>query len=70
MRTDYCGELSKDNIDQTVEICGWVNRRRDHGGVIFLDMRDKRGIVQIVINPDNADFALAESIHWSSYCQR
>ena len=62
MRTDYCGELSKDNIDQTVEICGWVNRRRDHGGVIFLDMRDKRGIVQIVINPDNADFALAESI--------
>ncbi len=62
MRTHYCGELSKDNIDQTVEICGWVNRRRDHGGVIFLDMRDKRGIVQIVINPDNADFALAESI--------
>jgi len=45
MRTDYCGELSKDNIDQTVEICGWVNRRRDHGGVIFLDMRDKRGIL-------------------------
>ena len=62
MRTHYCGELSKDDIDQTVEICGWVNRRRDHGGVIFLDMRDKRGIVQIVINPDNADFALAESI--------
>jgi aspartyl-tRNA synthetase len=62
MRTNYCGELSKDNIDQTVEICGWVNRRRDHGGVIFLDMRDKRGIAQVVINPDNADFELAESI--------
>lgn len=62
MRTHYCGELSKDSIDQTVEICGWVNRRRDHGGVIFLDMRDKRGIAQVVINPDNADFALAESI--------
>jgi len=62
MRTHYCGELNKDNIDQTVEICGWVNRRRDHGGVIFLDMRDKRGIAQVVINPDNADFALAESI--------
>ena len=62
MRTHYCGELSKDNIDQTVEICGWVNRRRDHGGVIFLDMRDKRGIAQVVINPDNADFELAESI--------
>ena len=62
MRTNYCGELSKGNIDQTVEICGWVNRRRDHGGVIFLDMRDKRGIAQVVINPDNADFELAESI--------
>ncbi len=62
MRTHYCGELNKDNIDQTVEICGWVNRRRNHGGVIFLDMRDKRGIVQVVINPDNADFSLAETI--------
>ncbi len=62
MRTHYCGELNKDNIGQTVEICGWVNRRRDHGGVIFLDMRDKRGIAQVVINPDNADFILAESI--------
>ena len=38
MRTNYCGELNKENIDQTVEICGWVNRRRDHGGVIFLDI--------------------------------
>jgi aspartyl-tRNA synthetase len=62
MRTNYCGELNKENIDQTVEICGWVNRRRDHGGVIFLDMRDKRGIAQVVINPDNADFSTAESI--------
>jgi aspartyl-tRNA synthetase len=62
MRTNYCGELNKENIDQTVEICGWVNRRRDHGGVIFLDMRDKRGIAQVVINPDNADFSIAESI--------
>ena len=62
MRTHYCGELNKTNIDQTVEICGWVNRRRDHGGVIFLDMRDKRGIAQVVINPDNDDFSLAESI--------
>lgn len=62
MRTNYCGELNKDNIDQTVEICGWVNRRRDHGGVIFLDMRDKRGIAQVVINPDNEDFSVAEGI--------
>lgn len=62
MRTDYCGELNKENIGQTVEICGWTNRRRDHGGVIFLDMRDKCGIVQVVINPNNNDFALAETI--------
>ncbi|CAC9586253.1 Aspartyl-tRNA synthetase @ Aspartyl-tRNA(Asn) synthetase [Bathymodiolus heckerae thiotrophic gill symbiont] len=62
MRTNYCGELNKENIDQTVEICGWVNRRRDHGGVIFLDIRDKRGIAQVVINPDNADFTIAETI--------
>ena len=62
MRTNYCGELNKENIDQTVEVCGWVNRRRDHGGVIFLDMRDKRGIAQVVINPDNDDFSVAEGI--------
>ncbi len=62
MRTHYCGELNKKNIGQTVEICGWTNRRRDHGGVIFLDVRDKRGIVQVVINPDNKSFALAETI--------
>ncbi len=62
MRTNYCGELNKDNIGQTVELCGWVNRRRDHGGVIFLDMRDKHGIAQVVINPDNDDFSLAEGI--------
>ncbi|ABL02163.1 aspartyl-tRNA synthetase [Candidatus Ruthia magnifica str. Cm (Calyptogena magnifica)] len=62
MRTHFCGELNKDNIGQTVEIYGWVNRRRDHGGVIFLDMRDKHGIAQVVINPDNADFSLAETV--------
>ncbi|SGZ71485.1 Aspartyl-tRNA synthetase @ Aspartyl-tRNA(Asn) synthetase [Bathymodiolus thermophilus thioautotrophic gill symbiont] len=61
MRT-YCGELNKEHIDQTVEIFGWTNRRRDHGGVIFLDVRDKRGIVQVVINPDNKNFTLAETI--------
>lgn len=62
IRTHYCGELSKENIGQNIEICGWTNRRRDHGGVIFLDMRDKRGIIQVVINPDNQDFSLAETI--------
>lgn len=62
MRTHYCGELNPKNINQNVELCGWVNRRRDHGGVIFLDLRDKRGIAQIVINPEIDDFAKAEGI--------
>ena len=52
MRTHYCGVLRKDHIDQRVELCGWVHRRRDHGGVIFLDLRDHRGLVQVVFNPD------------------
>lgn len=62
MRTHYCGTLNQKHINQNVTICGWANRRRDHGGVIFLDIRDKSGIVQAVINPENADFSLAESI--------
>jgi aspartyl-tRNA synthetase len=63
MRTHFCGELSKDALDQEVTLCGWVNRRRDHGGVIFLDVRDKRGIAQVVINPDTPEtFAIAESV--------
>jgi len=63
MRTHFCGELNKDALDQEVTLCGWINRRRDHGGVIFLDVRDKRGIAQVVINPDTADtFAIAESV--------
>jgi len=63
MRTHFCGELNKDALDQEVTLCGWVNRRRDHGGVIFLDIRDKRGIAQVVINPDTANtFAIAESV--------
>ena len=63
MRTHFCGELNKSDLDSQVKLCGWVNRRRDHGGVIFLDVRDKKGIAQIVINPDTADtFKLAETI--------
>ena len=62
MRTHFCGELNRRHLKQTVTLCAWVNRRRDHGGVIFFDIRDKSGIVQVVVNPDNADFALAESI--------
>ena len=63
MRTHFCGDLSKATLDQEVTLCGWVNRRRDHGGVIFLDVRDKRGIAQVVINPDTeSTFAIAESV--------
>jgi len=63
MRTHFCGELNKKNLKQEVTLCGWVNRRRDHGGVIFLDLRDKKGLAQIVINPETRDtFKVAESV--------
>ncbi|GAB3371088.1 aspartate--tRNA ligase [Spongiibacter taiwanensis] len=63
MRSHYCGSLTKAFIDQEVTLCGWVDRRRDHGGVIFLDMRDREGIVQVVFDPDTeASFALADKV--------
>ena len=63
MRTHFCGELDKTYLGKEIELCGWVNRRRDHGGVIFLDLRDKKGIAQVVINPDTEEtFKLAESV--------
>ena len=52
MRTNYCGLISEQYLDQTVTVKGWVHRRRDHGGVIFIDLRDREGIVQVVIDPD------------------
>ncbi|MEM8662359.1 MAG: aspartate--tRNA ligase [Pseudomonadota bacterium] len=55
MRSHFCGALSTANIDETVTICGWVDRRRDHGGVIFLDIRDRQGIVQVVFDPDTEE---------------
>ncbi|EJK2116078.1 aspartate--tRNA ligase [Vibrio navarrensis] len=55
MRTHYCGHLNKSLAGQTVELCGWVNRRRDLGGLIFIDMRDREGVVQVVVDPDMAD---------------
>jgi aspartyl-tRNA synthetase len=62
-RTHYCGEITEVAIGQEVVICGWVHRRRDHGGVIFLDVRDREGLLQVVFQPDLAEiFQLAESI--------
>ena len=63
MKSHYCGEITSSNLKEEVTICGWVHRRRDHGGVIFLDVRDIKGICQAVVNPDNKEsFKLAESI--------
>ena len=63
MRTHYCGSLTQSQLDQTVTLCGWVHRRRDHGGVIFLDMRDREGLVQVVIDPDTPEaFATADRV--------
>ena len=63
MRSHYCGQVDETLIGQEVEVCGWVHRRRDHGGVIFIDMRDREGLLQVVFDPDRADiFAAAERI--------
>ena len=63
MRSHYCGQVTKKLLDQDVKLTGWVHRRRDHGGVIFLDLRDREGLVQIVIAPSNrAAFLIAETI--------
>ena len=63
MRTHYCGQVTAADLDQTVTLCGWVHRRRDHGGVIFIDLRDREGLVQVVCDPDRPEmFRTAESI--------
>jgi len=67
-RTDYCGRIDARHLGQTITVAGWVHRRRDHGGVIFVDLRDREGIVQIVCNPDRVEtFATAEKLR-SEYC--
>ena len=63
MRSHYCGQLRESHIGDEVSLCGWVHRRRDHGGVIFLDVRDHYGIVQVVFDPDTEEsFALADQV--------
>ena len=63
MRSHYCGLISDSLIDQTITLCGWVDRRRDHGGVIFLDLRDREGVVQVVFDPDTEEhFQRADSV--------
>ena len=68
MRTTYCGLVTESLMGQTVSLCGWVNRRRDHGGVIFIDLRDREGYVQVVCDPDRADmFGIAEDVR-NEFC--
>jgi aspartyl-tRNA synthetase len=63
MRTHYCGELNAAHLNTEVAVCGWVNRRRDHGGVIFIDLRDRSGLVQVVFDPDRPEsFAIADRV--------
>ncbi|HCW19314.1 MULTISPECIES: aspartate--tRNA ligase [Achromobacter] len=69
MRTCYTGQVCRDHLGQTVTLYGWVNRRRDHGGVIFIDLRDRAGLAQIVFDPDNAAFATAERLR-NEFCVR
>ena len=71
MRSDYCGSINRAHLQQTVTVFGWVHRRRDHGGVIFIDLRDRAGLLQVVCDPDNAaTFKTAEVLsvegagHW------
>ncbi|MDO5653326.1 MAG: aspartate--tRNA ligase [Brachymonas sp.] len=68
MRSSYCGEVTEAQLGQTVTLCGWVNRRRDHGGVIFVDLRDREGYVQVVCDPDRPEmFKLAEDLR-NEFC--
>jgi len=70
MRTHYCGEVGIAQVGERIELCGWVHRRRDHGGVIFLDVRDRTGIVQVVYDPDTEEsFAAADRVR-SEYVLR
>lgn len=68
MRSEYCGLVTEELLGQTVSLCGWVSRRRDHGGVIFIDLRDREGLVQVVCDPDRAEmFKTAEDVR-NEFC--
>jgi len=70
MRSDLCGQVDETKLGESVELCGWVDKRRDHGGVIFIDLRDHSGIVQVVVEPDNEEaFAIADKARYE-YCLR
>src|SRR5262249_58139497 len=70
MRTHYCGLVDEALVDQDVTLCVWADPRRDHGGVIFIDLRDHEGIVQVVVEPENAAaFAVAEQVRYE-FCLR
>ena len=70
MRTEYCGLVTEAMLGQTVSLCGWVHRRRDHGSLIFIDLRDREGLVQIVCNPEQAEmFKAAEAVR-NEFCLR
>ena len=63
MRSHYCGQVNESLSGQSVAVAGWVHRRRDHGGVIFIDLRDRSGLVQVVVDPDTPEvFATAEKL--------
>ena len=64
MRSNGCGELRKKHIESNVDLCGWVDRCRDHGGVVFIDLRDRTGTIQITVDPEQGSklFGIAESL--------
>ncbi len=63
MRSHFCGQVNEDLVDETITVCGWVDTRRDHGGVIFIDMRDREGLLQVVFDPDSPEtFKIAEQV--------
>ena len=69
MRSIYCGDVSESQLEQKVVLCGWVNRRRDLGGLIFIDMRDRAGIVQVYFDPDQKESHELASTLRNECCQ-